>query len=144
MLAQARARHVDDPEEVYQEYCLAILEGLQPGKTIDQFCIDYIRSIYGRAGVGLYEERKKFIRPTSFHGEIHGKVTHPSGASGHINDINQALSVLTDLEKEAFLLKEYWGGSFNDIAARDGVTNSAVAHRYMIAKDKIRKWRENL
>lgn len=121
-----------EPDDVYQDYCLQILEGKSKSQTLKQFCIDYIRYTYG-------DNRTDYMSGNNY--KIPCEEIKPLvqfSIDNHIY-IKEMLIGLTSLQRKNVIDYYLIGKSLLEIAKKRGVSESAVSCCLRRAIEKMKE-----
>lgn len=142
MIKHATFKGHQYPDDVAQEYCMRLLEGLHKHATVGQAYIDILR----KTGAGTRNEK-------SFMAQISLLNPHPESEKildllledtkaisiDQQLDLKQIISALPKERDRLFLLRRLDGTTHAEIAAEEGVTPSLIHQRETKLLNKLRE-----
>lgn len=121
-------------EDIFQEVFLNLLEKIRGGKEIENVQAYLMRSARNRC-LNSIRDRKYPADVDDMHDYLPGE---ERSDAGELDDLRQALERLPDDNREALLLCEYEGYSYEEIATLTEVPLSTVRKRIFRARRKLR------
>jgi hypothetical protein len=104
-------------DDFLSEYQLRILEGKSGNQTLDQFTVDHIRSVLGRAGQKCGLEAPKELNENSLEGELDLAGIH----------YREVLEKLSGMDRAIFILSYKYGFDQREIAEVFAVNESRIS-----------------
>jgi RNA polymerase sigma factor (sigma-70 family) len=129
------------PDDIAQEYCMRLLEGLHKHATVGQAYIDILRKTQaGTRNEKSFMAQTNLLNPHPESEKILGLLLEDTRiiSLDEQIDLKQVLEALPREKDRQFLLRRLDGCTHAELAAEEGVTASLIHQRETKLLDKLR------
>jgi RNA polymerase sigma-70 factor, ECF subfamily len=145
LVAFGVTRHKEDAEDVAQEAFLVALRRLEECRNPDKFAGWFMTIVRNRALNLLRRERRRDAEPLPFQAPSLGPGPDAEALRGALREqLLEALSELTPVQREVVLLHDVEGWKHREIADRTGLPAGTVRSHLHFARKRLRSLLESL